>query len=336
MRKNMTLKEIAKECNTSPATVSRVLNNYTKNFSVNPNLRQKILACAERSGYKPNMIFKTLRTNINSPIAYLFSTPELRFSYGTTMSIIETMLPVLREQGYQYTFSFAPDPGRSFYQKPFWKTKALVLPDVLTDEQLLPLGEPTCPLLILNGKSSHRIDTINNDEYSNTRLLMECLYDYGHRRILYVDTPSSRTHYSVPERRNSFQKLCGEFGIPASVVIYSEEIIQQALTLQATAILTYGQEQARKLLYQAWRKQLSVPERLSIVSFDDAEAAEYSIPPLTSLKPNCRAMGEFAARLLKDRIENLNEFEPAGMFRFPGKLIQRESVATPWKPEGGR
>ena len=95
----MTLKEIAKECSTSPATVSRVLNNYTKNFSVNPELRQKILACAERSGYKPNMIFKTLRTNVNSPISCLFSTPDIRFSYGTTMSIIETMIPILREQG---------------------------------------------------------------------------------------------------------------------------------------------------------------------------------------------------------------------------------------------
>ena len=331
----MTLKEIAKECNTSPATVSRVLNNYTKNFSVNPELRQKILACAERSGYKPNMIFKTLRTNVNSPISCLFSTPDLRFSYGTTMSIIETMIPILREQGYQYTFSFAPDPGRSFYQKPFWKTKALVLPDVLTDEQLLPLGEPTCPLLILNGRSSRKIDTINNDEYSNTRVLMQCLHDFGHRRILYVDTPSSRTHYSVTERRSSFEKLCGEFGIPAPAVIYSEESIQQALTLRATAILTYGQEQARKLLYQAWRRKISVPADLSIVAFDDGEAAEYSIPPLTSLRPGCRAMGEFAARLLKDRIENRNEFETAGIFRFPGKLIQRESVARPKKSEEG-
>ena len=164
---------------------------------------------------------------------------------------------------------------------------------------------------------------------------MQCLHDFGHRRILYVDSPSSRTHYSVTERRSSFEKLCGEFGIPAPAVIYSEESIQQALTLRATAILTYGQEQARKLLYQAWRRKISVPADLSIVAFDDGEAAEYSIPPLTSLRPGCRAMGEFAARLLKDRIENRNEFETAGIFRFPGKLIQRESVARPKKSEEG-
>lgn len=331
----MTLKEIAKACNTSPATVSRVLNNYTKNFSVNPELRQRILDCARRSGYKPNMLFKTLRTNINSPISCLFSTPDIRFSYGTTMSIIETMIPILREQGYQYNFSFAPDPGRSFYQKPFWKTQALVLPDVLSDEQLLPLGDPECPLLILNGISSRRVDIINNDEYLNTKLLMECLHDYGHRRILYVDTPFSRAHYSVPERRESFQKLCGEFGLPAPVVIYSEDTIRQALALRATAILTYGQEQAQKLLYQAWRMRIAIPEQLSIVSFDDGETAEYSIPPLTSLRPGFREMGEHAARLLMDRIENRNEFGTPGMFRFPGTLIQRESVASPRKPEGG-
>ena len=68
---------------------------------------------------------------------------------------------------------------------------------------------------------------------------------------------------------------------------------------------------------------------------DDGETAEYSIPPLTSLRPGFREMGEHAARLLMDRIENRNEFGTPGMFRFPGTLIQRESVARPRKPEGG-
>ena len=97
----MTLKEIAQACSTSPATVSRVLNNYTKNFSVNPELRQRILDYVKQSGYEPNMLFKTLRTNVNTPISCLFSTPDIRFSYGTTMSIIETMIPILQEKGYQ-------------------------------------------------------------------------------------------------------------------------------------------------------------------------------------------------------------------------------------------
>ncbi|MGF0038017.1 LacI family DNA-binding transcriptional regulator [Victivallis vadensis] len=323
----MTLKEIAQACSTSPATVSRVLNNYTKNFSVNPELRQRILDYVKQSGYEPNMLFKTLRTNVNTPISCLFSTPDIRFSYGTTMSIIETMIPILQEKGYQYNFSFAPDPNRSFYQKPFWKTSALVLPDVLSDKQLLPLGKPTCPLLVLNGSSSHQLDIINNDEYENTKLLINCLYEYGHRRILYVDTPFARMHYSVSERLNSFRKLCGEFGISASTVIYSEEVIQQILTLRATAILTYGQEWAQKLLYQAWRKQVSIPEQLSMVSFDDGENAAYSIPPLTSLRPDHQEMGKHAAKLLMDRIEKRNEFGMPRTFRFVGKLILRESVA---------
>lgn len=323
----MTLKEIARQCNTSPATVSRVLNNYTKNFSVTPKLREAILNCAKQSDYKPNTLFQTLRTNANNPISFLFNSPDARFSYGTTMSIIETTIASLQTEGYQCNFSFAPDPNRSFYQKPFWKSQAMVLPDVLSDNQLISLEDPGCPLLILNGYSSRNLDIVNNDEYANTRLLMNCLYEHGHRKILYVDTPFTREHYSVPDREKSFRKLCGEFGISAPMVIYSEETIRQAMSLHVTALLVYSRNLAKKLLYQAWRQGIHIPTQLSIVSFDDSDSAEYSIPPLTCLRPGYVQMGEFAAKLLVDRITGEQNYGAPRIFKFSGQLVLRESVA---------
>lgn len=324
----MTLKEIAKLCNTSPATVSRVLNNYTKNFSVTPELRERILSCARQAAYTPNMLFKSMRTNTNVPISCLFSAPDIRFSYGTTIKVIETMIPILQGNGYQYNFSFAPEPGRQFYQKPFWKTQALVLPDVLSDAQLEPLGEPDCPMLILNGLSSRAIDAINNDEYANAKLLMECLHGFGHRRILYVDTPWERVHYSVPERLRCYQRLCGDFGISAQSLLYSDDTIQRAIAMGVTAILTYGQEQAQRLLYQCWRSGISVPNQLSIATFDDSDAATFSIPPLTCLRPDYAAMGQFAAKLLMARISGGEEQQSPCVHNFSGQLILRESVAA--------
>ena len=58
----MTLKEIAEELNVSPSTVSRVLNGCSKNFTVKPELRARILDQVERSGYKPNRVFSSLRS----------------------------------------------------------------------------------------------------------------------------------------------------------------------------------------------------------------------------------------------------------------------------------
>ena len=46
----MTLKEIAEELKVSPSTVSRVLNGRSKNFSVKPELRKRILEQIEASG----------------------------------------------------------------------------------------------------------------------------------------------------------------------------------------------------------------------------------------------------------------------------------------------
>lgn len=49
---------------------------------------------------------------------------------------------------------------------------------------------------------------------------------------------------------------------------------------------------------------LSVPEDISIVGFDDISAAAYSDPPLTTMRVNCKDMGGYAVRLLRNRIDS--------------------------------
>ena len=61
----MTLKEIAAELGVSPSTVSRVVNGYSKNFSVVPEVREKILEKVRVSGYRANPVFSTIRSRRN-------------------------------------------------------------------------------------------------------------------------------------------------------------------------------------------------------------------------------------------------------------------------------
>ena len=57
----MTLAEIARELKVSPSTVSRVLNGYSKNFGANPEMRARILEMVEKTGYRPNPVFRSIR-----------------------------------------------------------------------------------------------------------------------------------------------------------------------------------------------------------------------------------------------------------------------------------
>ena len=59
--RNVTIKDIAKYCNVSTATVSHVINNK-ENQSISEDTRNKILHAVNMLNYKPSVIAKNLRT----------------------------------------------------------------------------------------------------------------------------------------------------------------------------------------------------------------------------------------------------------------------------------
>jgi LacI family transcriptional regulator len=70
---------------------------------------------------------------------------------------------------------------------------------------------------------------------------------------------------------------------------------------------------------------LKVPEDVSVVGFDDIQAAAYVTPQLTTVRQPLHHMGELAAKELLHRIEHGNT-EPAEILVKP-ELIIRESTA---------
>lgn len=62
----VTINEIAKLCNVSNATVSRVLNNHPY---VNPEKREKIIQIMKELNYTPSSIARNLRVNKTQTIA---------------------------------------------------------------------------------------------------------------------------------------------------------------------------------------------------------------------------------------------------------------------------
>lgn len=60
---------------------------------------------------------------------------------------------------------------------------------------------------------------------------------------------------------------------------------------------------ALRALYE---EGINVPEDISLISFDDIEAAEFLNPPLSTVKIHAEEMGKMAAKLLWDRLNGRN------------------------------
>jgi LacI family transcriptional regulator len=78
-------------------------------------------------------------------------------------------------------------------------------------------------------------------------------------------------------------------------------------------------------LLEIWRRQIPVPQRLAIISFDDLDCAELLTPPLTAVLQQPYMIGYQAAKLLFHRLMDKND-TPMQEIRIPTVLQIRGSV----------
>ena len=90
----ITLKEIAKECGVSTATVSNILNGKNK---VSQETRERVLEVVKERGYKLNYVAQGLRRQKTQTIGVIAED----IAQFTTPEIIEGIMEVCEERGYR-------------------------------------------------------------------------------------------------------------------------------------------------------------------------------------------------------------------------------------------
>ena len=91
----------------------------------------------------------------------------------------------------------------------------------------------------------------------------------------------------------------------------------------ATAVLTYNDLLAIGLMQELQAAGMVVPDQISIVGFDDIFGADFTTPPLTTVRSPLGECGAGAATLLLDLLHGTGE--PAGTLRVETELVLRGS-----------
>jgi LacI family transcriptional regulator, repressor for deo operon, udp, cdd, tsx, nupC, and nupG len=91
----------------------------------------------------------------------------------------------------------------------------------------------------------------------------------------------------------------------------------------ATAVLTYNDLLAIGLMQELQAAGIEVPDQISIVGFDDIFGADFTTPPLTTVRSPLGECGSGATTLLLDLLHGTGE--PAGTLRVETELVLRGS-----------
>ena len=96
-----------------------------------------------------------------------------------------------------------------------------------------------------------------------------------------------------------------------------------------TAIYATSDTTAIGLMQAAFQAGVRVPDRLSIVGFDDIDMAPFTIPPLSTVSQSGVEMGRIAAELLFDMVDNARDRTGVRDVVLTPKLVVRQSTAAP-------
>lgn len=319
-----TIYDVCSKAEVSMATVSRVING-------NPNVREKtrlkVKVAMDALGYKPNSIAQSLASKRSNSVGVLVS--ELYGPvYGPMMSGIEEEL---RKAGkHVFIATGHSDEEREKESIEFLISRncdALIMHvEAVSDSYLIELQKEQTPIVLLNRDVPELPDNcINLNNNYGGYLATKCLLDKGHRDIAYIAGPLWKS--DAQDRLEGHKKAIGEYGIKFNSSLlfegnFHEESGMNGLQyfldkkLKFTGLICANDEMASGALGKARDEQISVPDDLSIIGYDDINVAYFLHPKLTTIRYPVEEMGEMAAKWViknvykKDTDDIKTTFEP--------------------------
>ena len=340
---SVTLRDVAGRSGVSITTVSRILNGRETGVPIRDETRQRVLAVAAELGYKPNLLARGLRGSRSSLIGVIARDVSDPFH----IQVLQGVNEVNRSRDYRLFLGhvdYRPDVALT-YGSMFERSHAdgiLILGDLVGgDEALVDLTSQHRFVIGVSDRT-HRISFpgVYADSALGTRLALDHLWQLGHRSIVCVFDPGTADQR---QRAELYEKFMAEHGQAGAIATHRttqpspEPSFQLGRELFArreradafSAIFATSDTIAIGLMQAAHQAEIVIPDRLSIVGFDNIDIAAFMIPPLTTVSQSGVEMGRTAATLLLDMIEHDRAADQTDDIVLMPTLVVRESTAAP-------
>ena len=334
----VTLKEIARQCGVSVASVSKALNAMP---GVSARTAERIRHAAREMEYIPNAAAQALKSSRSFTIGVLLEDDEHHgLLHQFFVRLLESFKVAMEAQGFDLTLMNRTIGRRhvSYLEHCRYSNLDGVLAACVdfADPQVVELASSAYPLVSIDHAYPGH-PSVMSDNAAGTRLAVRYAYEMGHRRIAYVTGADSGVTRKRLEGYNAAMESLG-LPVPPGYVAQSHyrdvaltrEKASELLQMPdpPTCILLPDDYAALGGLLAAGDVGLGVPEGVSLIGFDGLDMFEHMIPRLTTVRQDAESMGRAAAALLLERIEG-DAGARARSVSVPVSLIHGGTVAPP-------
>ncbi|MVA63807.1 LacI family DNA-binding transcriptional regulator [Agrobacterium vitis] len=338
-----TIDDVARAAGVSRATAARVLGAYGY---VGVDTRKKVFDAAKRLSYQPNQLARSMATGRSKTIGVVIADIENLYFARAIRAITDTasakgfaVILVTTDED----IALEREAVRVLLSK---RVDGLIVsPTSSIDvDHLIRARDSGCPIVLLDRRVPMlNADTFAIDNYGAAHQAVASLIAQGHQRIALVSNAPSHGEReylisSVRERIDGYRAALHDANIeidPNLVVLGGWDIEKLAEKVRKlctsadrpSALLATDSSVALVLLKVLREIDLSIPDDVSLISFDDADWTIAVTPPLTVISQPIRELAVAATEDLVARL--MGEASEGGKETLlPATLIARDSVSV--------
>ena len=289
----VTIRDIAKKAEVSISTVSRVLNNRP---DVDPGTRERVLEIVRKYRYTQNNNARNLKQRSVDFVAVIVRGRMNIFLTG----IAEQILACGRSSPYQFILEFIDEQADEFeaarrlYAERCLSGIIFLGSNTVGHEAEIDRLSVPCVFATIEGAPLAGVSSISVDNRAASRALADMLFELGHSRIAYVGYSGGMMD-SIGRRYAGVMDAYAARGLAFDETLFAHSNFSlggayaatQSLLARSgdfTAVVTVSDVVALGVIKALWDAGLLVPDDVSVVGFDGIEIAQYSLPPLTTMR----------------------------------------------------
>ncbi len=311
----ISLKDIARECGVSAATVSKALNNQK---DIGEETKARIKKTADEMGYLPNSAARALKTKRSYNIGVLFrDDAQSGLTHEYFSGVLDGIMVEAESLGYDITFinTHSEKQQMSYLEHSRYRNfdgVVIVCVDFNNPSVQELMNNSRIPVVTIDYLHQN-CTAVSSNNVKGIEELVRYIYEKGHRKIAYIH--GQNYSFVTKERLAGFYRIVEELELEIP-----DEYVREANYLETKNTA----EQTRKLLKLKERPTciiypddtsligglnvingagLRIPEDISVAGYDGTKISQMLRPKLTTIHQNTALIGKTAADHLISQIE---------------------------------
>jgi len=327
------IRDVAREAGTSIATVSRILSN-DNSFETTVKTRRRVQDTAKKLNYTVKLHKKTLKKIHLGCVLALTAEKYSDPFFTSILSAAEeecvqhnALISIIRN------YNELDNPSVLSEICSFGLSGMILMEDL--PHRMLNQLKASIPNIVTVDIPTNEFNSIGFDNYESNIQVMNCLINYGYRRIAHIGGSSSGIDFEHSPRMSAYREVLFRNGIPydPSLTLNCKWDLDQCAVCatqlfsqnQLPEVVFAGSDTLATVIIGVMHKMgLKCPQDIGVIGFNNISMSSIMSPPLSTVNVPSKDIGITAVRRLMEMINGKDN--RIMKITFPTQIVLRESL----------